>query len=213
MRIGIESASGASTGGHLTHKGVDSTLSIWAKGGYDACDAEETDKPDTVLKDRVAHAGRGYQWIGDDVNISFAGGDEKGNALLRSEKDIVQLDDSVTFTDAAGANLWIDGMWGVRKLGPTFLTNVGINDTTGTAPGVQDGYETIDQKGYVTYLSKNGYVDFGIAPSVGTDDPTEIGGNTPFAYTGTPLEKTAPWFRMKPAAPSVTASTSPKKST
>ena len=188
IRIGKESASGASTGGHLTHKGVDSTLSIWAKGGYDACDAEETDKPDTVLKDRVAHAGRGYLWIGDDVNISFAGGDEKGNALLRSEKDIVQLDDSVTFTDAAGANLWIDGLWGVRTLGPTFLTNVGINDTTGTAPGVQDGYETIDQKGYVTYLSKNGYVDFGIAPSVGTDDPTEIGGNTPFAYTGTQRE-------------------------
>ena len=177
------------TGGHFTHKGVNGDLNILARGiCFDGCDDTGLLKPDDLLAGLglPAHARRGYVWIGDDVNITMKGGaGVEGNAVIRSYGDVVQMDDSVTFVDLTGANLWVDGQYGVRTLGPTTLTNSEYaSGVTGDATGTQTVYRTIGQ-GFVTYLSDKGGVDFGISPDLGGDDPEILGGNTPFLYTAT----------------------------
>ena len=177
-------------GGHFTHSGENGSLSVLAKGTcFDPCLSIPGDllRADNLLAGLglFEHDGRGYVWIGDDVKITMSGGGagKEGNAVIRSYADVVQLDDTVIFSDTKGANLWIDGKYGVRTLGPTILTNKAFNDgAPGTATGVQGGYATAGQ-GYVTYLSEAGGVDFGISPDKGNDNPSTLGGNTPFLYT------------------------------
>jgi hypothetical protein len=191
VRIGEDSRNPDHTGARFTHLGVSGDLNILAMGGEDACnpacDVIEESLWDNSLY-HVAHNGRSYVWIGNDVKITMDGNTGTGidgNAVIRSYKDIVNMDDSVTFTDANGANFLVDGNWGVRTLGPTALTNNAYTPSpaNGSAVGTHPGYVTAGQ-GFVTYLSKEGYVDFGKVP----DSDEASGFNTPFLYTATDKE-------------------------
>jgi hypothetical protein len=201
VRLGKVPSVDDPTGGHFTHEGVDGDLNVLAGSSplttcFVACLPGQTEATwesallssfNIVRNDSTTSPKRSYVWIGDDVNITMTG---QGNAVIRSYDDIVEFDDSVTFTDATGSNLWVDGLYGVRTLGPTALYNKAYDGSgTGTATGVNtsgSGYGTTGQ-GFVTYLSKYGFIDFGKAATI-SDDVTDIGGNTPFLYEATAYE-------------------------
>ncbi|MDR0699409.1 MAG: hypothetical protein LBG28_09385, partial [Tannerella sp.] len=185
VRIGKDSRAQNYTGAHFTHLGVSGDLNILAEGACYSNACTSTEPPEMSLRDisiyNVEHDGRGYVWIGDDVKITMngsAGSDPEGNVVIRSYNDIVNMDDSVTFISETGANLWVSGNLGVRTSGPTALENK-VYDATGdgASDGTPSGYATTGQ-GFVTYLSENGYVDFGTAPNI--SDDTNF--NTPFLY-------------------------------
>jgi len=188
VRIGEKSASDSYDGGHLTHEGQSGELSIVAGLGVLGpcpviCDVVE----DTLsyVQITTATAGRSYVWIGDDVFIKKNSTDPlilEGNAVIRSHGDIIQMNDSVTFADTNGANFWVDGLWGIRTLGPTSLTNNDFSNIGGgTSTRINPLYATTNQQGFVTYLSQSGYVDFGVGP-VQVSDINAY--NTPFKYVG-----------------------------
>ena len=187
VRIGENSASSGPDGGHLTHNGVFGDFRILAGSSNSFCSTicDSTNLLLTAITS--ADTARSFVWIGDDVNITMNGGASpaatEGNAIIRSWGDIIQMDDSVTFKDNNGANLWVDGSMGIRTLGPTALFNNGFDGTGGgNSPSVQSTYNTTGQQGFVTYLSLQGFIDFGMAPMASLDN-SSIGGNTPFLYT------------------------------
>ena len=160
----------------LTHKGVEGDLTVLAGSAIDdddfACDTDCDDAEDD-LPAVAPHSGRGYLWVMEPVSVAMnnASGDE-GNAMFRSYGDIVQFSDSVTFIDNSGSNLLVDGLWGIRSLGVTSITNNNFN-ATATPSGSSSlhltasdnpnnvDYAVTDGQGHATYLSSKGYVDFG----------------------------------------------------
>ncbi|MDR1116066.1 MAG: hypothetical protein LBL33_07990 [Tannerella sp.] len=185
VRIGEDSRNPDHTGARFTHLGVSGNLNILAKGESGAC-GPICDNIEWTLWEHynnIPHSGRSYVWIGNDVKITMDGTNGTGidgNAVIRSYNDVVNMDDSVTFTDANGANFLVDGEYGIRTLGPTALTNNKYTPSpaNGLTIGTTSGYATAGQ-GFVTYLSQSGYVDFGKAPDISD----EANFNTPFLYT------------------------------
>jgi hypothetical protein len=173
-------------GGRFTHRGAHGDLQILAKGvGETGCTPFSPEKNLFEISEYdEAHDHRGYVRTGDDVKITMAGNDPakaEGNAVIRSYGDVVHLGDSVTFTDTQGANLWIDGRWGIRAFGPVYLTNSrydGLYD--GESSVIEAVYHT-GGRGFATWRSESGYIDFGTAPHLSSH-------NTPFRYTAADRE-------------------------